>query len=1178
MPYDNIPEEFRPLDLTEGTTNSFGQPVIGGEAASTRATREEQEAANEQTWYNTLGIGGDENTETLVDGVVDTFTSGGNWGYDILESYRRAYENPYDPKFDAQKWTQENAQKYGIDEQYLPAFGGVGSEKEANALLQNINSRKEAQQRIQRMGITGQLASGLIAGAFDIDTLLSGGVGVFGKTGVMATRMGRIMSGTAIGTTSAAIGAAASPEDDWQNVAVAALFSAGLSSLGRDGKPDPLHAKINEGIEAGRVDLDASLKRAKPDEDFRPAQAVERPAFAPDPEPVPDVVAKPVEKPAGEAVEKVERNPTTFDASEVTMDVQDEVWEAGRRSGDKGSIGARQLTQQDADFIAPSPSVTTIQQRAQQIVQANDLENRYFYDFAKGASKAAQTTANALRKTVDAIGAAGLVTDFDKMFKSGSTTAKAFAYEFLSDGSGRLTNLKSAVHLRDDWRDQLRAEWYKPTRDAFEGWAKTQGVSMWNPRAYGRARDEFNKKVILAQEDMRLNGAHMSTQDPHVIAAATAIDNWSKLDVKIGKGNGTTTAIPGYERMKEQVGYFPRKVSSSKAAAVIRDSARNPSKYGRVISEKDVEQMWTEFYAYGGLSMEDAGHVAKMVLARAKGQDRGADMSLYGLLQGDGAEFLRSALVAQGMPGSRVDSIMRSLVRDAETRGMAGHVQGRLDGDVRFQASNGLKVIDFIDTDIEGILTYRSANTAGRAAAAAKGLRTQKDADAMIEAILDEQQRKIDNPISFSDAMQGNKLDGAKSYANDFLDKDRPINREYLQSMMAQYFGGQTITDKNAALITRMKRMTVLATMNSLGLTQIAETGALMGAVGWREFVRQLPAAVKSDLTNPRSALIQELHSMGKLIPEEHLYNPRYMADLDMSLHAQSEQMQLFDAMVGKGLEIQGLISGMHHVRYAQQKMAMMVTIDRLFQALAGKVPDAISAERLAQIGIDPAMMAKLKSVVQAGHIQFDGKNVKMLNTKAWGDQELVDDFGRAMGIATDQLVQKARLGESNSFFAGNGVASLFGQFLSYPLTAITKQAARNAYAGDTEAMYQVMYGFVMAGMVGMAKATIAGRYEDLNPVDFAKQGFVQANITGWVPLVSDPLMTLLGANELRFNPYGDIIRTPPPIDVINRTLKSPSALAGVITGDVSKENLRNLRYIPLLGNWYGMTALTNRL
>lgn len=1170
------------IDTSEKATNSLGLPVVGGPAASSKLEVE----IPDQTWYQTLGIATDDQTETLAEGVVDSFTSGGNYAVDILQDYRRAYENPVDPNYDPQAWLAENRTKNQIESQYLSAFSGTGSAAEADALLADINERRTAQQRINRLGITGQLTSGMIAGMFDLDTVLSGGVALIGKAGIAGTKMGQIVAGGLSGAAAASLGAAASPEDDWSNVAVAALLSAGVGSFTGTSKTiDPLAERVNTGIKDAVNDLDTHLQTPKPDSIIRPDQEARRPVFTPDPIPVPENVVKPVTAPVAEGVEKVEPNPTSFDASDAIMDVQDEVWEAGRTSNDKGSIGARQLAQTDLGIQTPSTSAQSIIQASDDYVRNNDLDSKYYYDYgaALNGTPTQKRVAEVTRKGLDLAAVLGLRTDFDRLYKSGSNVMKTFAHTFLSDGTGRMPNVRAAVHLMNDWREQLTAVWKLDMDEAWNSYAKRNGASIYKrPTEYFAARADFDKQVMMAQDALRIDGKYPAGINTEVLQAAQAVDRWAAKDVEIGKGNGSTTSIPGYERMNVVPGYVPRKVTSKHIYGRLRMLAKEAQRLGtKATTESDVRHMWAEFYAdRSGLSKADSMIVADTVLNRARESEKGADMSVFGLLQGDGKAFLEGALKANGMTQSRIDSMMRTLVREAEERGKAGHTQGRLDGDLRFVSSNGLRVIDWIDSDLESILTARSGNTAGRAAAASNGIRTHEDAKNLIDAALAQMQNKIDNPITLADVsgapgVQG-KVSAAGSYVNDLLDRDRPVDRAYMESMMRQFMGGTVVTDAQEGIIARAKRATILATMGGNGLMQLAETGALMGTMGWREFVKQLPAGIKSEMTNPRSALISELKSMSKLIPEEDLFNPRMMAELDQTLHAQSELAQWYDRITGKGLQVQGMISGLHAVRYAQQKMAMMNTIDKLFQAASGKVPDAISAARLAQIGIDPSLLAKIKTA--SAHIEWDGDNVKRLHMNKWNDPELQADFGRAIGIATDNLVQRARKGETNSFFAGNGVASLFTQFLSYPLTAITKQAGRNAYVGDTSAMYQVMYGFLFAGMVGSTKAVINGRYEDLNPVDFAKSGFVQANITGWVPLISDPLMSLLGFESLKFNQYGDVIRSAPAGDVLNHTLKAPASIAGILTGDFSKQNLKNLRYLPVIGNWYGLNALINRL
>jgi hypothetical protein len=171
---DGIPEQYRPLDLSEGTTNTMGEPVIGGEAASTRAERECREEQKRQSWYQTSGMATNWDTETLYDGIKDQFISGGNSAYDILSSIGRATENPYDPSFSPREWISKNKQKYGIEDQYMSTLMGAGSEGEAKAIVDNVAQRKLAQQRIQRMGNLGQSFTRTIAALPDIAIVLCG--------------------------------------------------------------------------------------------------------------------------------------------------------------------------------------------------------------------------------------------------------------------------------------------------------------------------------------------------------------------------------------------------------------------------------------------------------------------------------------------------------------------------------------------------------------------------------------------------------------------------------------------------------------------------------------------------------------------------------------------------------------------------------------------------------------------------------------------------------------------------------------------------------------------------------------------------------------------------------------------------------------------------------------------
>lgn len=1147
MPIENGQYVYRGLDLTEGEHNSLGQPTIGRVADTTQYALDRDPENDEQTWYNTLGIGGDENTETLIDGVADSFQSGGNWGYDIYKSQERAMEHEVDPEFDAQAWVHENRKR--VPDEYLGALGRTASAEEAEALLTDIEQRRMAQQRVQRMGIGGQITAGLIAGIVDVDTILSGGTLLLGKAGLATTRVGRIALGASTTGGGAALGTAASPEEDYADVALAALLGGGIHGI-IGGKADPLAKEVQDGIQRGIDDLDEVVTKRNTtnhqvvDEDM----SVPSEPFRVDPIETAEV-----------AGETASRKAATFDPSELT-EVADEATGS--------SVGAKQVSSSELNIEKPSRTVEHQIAMAKQYVKDNELEDKYFYDYGEAldGNSFQKGAAKTVRTTVDTLGRLGLGTDFDKMFKSNSATAKMVAHSLLSDGSARLTNVRSAVHIKDTYQNKMNMLWFEPYQDATSSYLKRQNISMLNLAERNRKIEEFNKQLIFEQENLRLEGAYSKNADPDVIRAATAVNDLNKYDLKVGK----KTDIPGYRDIPDSEGYFSRKVTTRSMDSMMR-------KYkaaGTPISEKMIRQMWKEYYhQMSGLTVSEADKVAGMVMARARTAAEGSSTSLIEMLSENGDEFLRSALKNQGMDDSSIERVVGSLVGKSDERGKAGFMKGRIEGDVRFQASNGLRVLDFIDTDVEGIMTSRVRRTSGRAALAEKGIRTRHDIQTIKDAILYEQRKAFDDGQKLSDVKNAGDL---KAAAEDFINADTKLDGDYLDVVFDHFMGDGKITDTSMAAVSRIKRMAVLSTMSGLGLTQLAETGGLIGAFGFKKFMSQLPAAVKNDLKNPRSDLIKELHSMAVLIPEERLWNPRIAAELDQSLHAKSEIAQYYDQLSGIGLRAQGVISGMNKVRYAQQKMAMMVTMDKAMQAIAGVGDDALSAARLRTIGLDDKLITRLRGVTQ--HIEWDGSNVKKLNVDKWGDEQLVEDFSRSMQIATDQLVQKARLGESNVIFAGNGVTSLMTQFLSYPITAITKQAARNAYVGDQSAALQVLYGFLAAGTVGMAKNIVAGRYDQLDMENFARQGFVMANITGWVPMVADPLLRMIGQEDLAFNPYGDIVRTPPAIDVLNRTLISPSAIGKLLTGDTSNSNLRDLKYTPLIGNWYGTTALINRL
>lgn len=152
--------------------NELSSDPVGGGALVTKTKREDDAAANAQTWADTLGITNDQNDTTIAQGVKDSFISGGSIAYAIYREVRRMHNNTPDPNWNPQQYLTDNADKLGISLDYFSSFAATGSLGEATDLLEDIREREDARSRIQKIGTTGEYVARAIACLPDIALLL----------------------------------------------------------------------------------------------------------------------------------------------------------------------------------------------------------------------------------------------------------------------------------------------------------------------------------------------------------------------------------------------------------------------------------------------------------------------------------------------------------------------------------------------------------------------------------------------------------------------------------------------------------------------------------------------------------------------------------------------------------------------------------------------------------------------------------------------------------------------------------------------------------------------------------------------------------------------------------------------------------------------------------------------
>jgi hypothetical protein len=732
----------------------------------------------------------------------------------------------------------------------------------------------------------------------------------------------------------------------------------------------------------------------------------------------------------------------------------------------------------------------------------------------------------------------GLRSLFDDV-ASGGTIMKAMAYDLLESPAGRVRNNLSASATMDRYERVLATE-LLPIDNAYASWHKQSGNTRWQDMS-GQSRKAFDRAVL----DEMNNRTHKGplSDDPLVKQAADALDAHYARDRELKQGRDGETAVDGAMELNETSGHYTR----SWDGKAMREKMRTGT------TRKQIEEMIANAYTKMHPQLKAEGHdmvVAKAIVRRALSQEDGVDSNMLQTMNSDGIEFLKQTLEDSGFTGEQFDGLLRTLTGKAEERGMLSSNKARIELDMR-TSEGDLSMMDLINTDITAMTQRNTRKTAGAAALARKGIANKAQQKAMIDSAI-------------AEAAATGDIQGAK-------------HRETLENMFT-YFDGGAIAGGVHPMISRMKRLTNLALLNQMGMTQLGETGAQMAAVGmstWKRHAKDVFNTLEAE--GPHGQLAKELRPfLGQLGDDHLLFRPELQLDElrnDTGFAAELDGfLSKLDFALGKGQRLQGYISGFYQVKSMQQKIAVTSMADKAFQLIR----KGEGVQQLQDIGIDMTHFQKYLDKVEFSE---DGY-VNRLNMDQW-DVEDADAFATALNRYTHQVVQKGLIGEDSQWWHSSWGA-IFSHLKTFPLMAMQKQAARNMNMGTPAAVAMVSMGLATAGLAYSAKQVVNNK-DVPAPADIAKGAFGMSNMTGWFPMFFDPAAAMLGMNDLRFNQYGrtsassGILSTPPAIPTLNRMLHIPGALNPI--GDMSRnDRIRALQAAPLVGNAFGMTAIWNAM
>jgi hypothetical protein len=734
-------------------------------------------------------------------------------------------------------------------------------------------------------------------------------------------------------------------------------------------------------------------------------------------------------------------------------------------------------------------------------------------------------------------------------FQSLTYRSKAATLNFMgrnifesSSGLNRGTTTASAMH--EKYHRNVATQML-PIRGAMNAWAQINNRGAMGSR-FGiskKGQAEYIRATML-ERNARQHG-HALTEDQNIIRGADALDSTARESLVVGKGREGEHSVLGMENISDNPHYTFYNWSGAKVGNIVRSG---------IADRADIITALAQSYRDTGMALgKDADKVAEAVIRRSELNDAEIDSSVHSLLQADGQEFLRDTLERSGVKGNDLEGIMQRLVGAAADRGKEGFAKSRNEIDmstvIRTKDGSNLQIVDLLSHDMMGDWQRYIRRIAGAGALARQGITSRAARKEFISAVHAEQ-RALGEPL---------------------------VPRQELEAMFSSFDGGAVKgwskleggePSPAGQGVSMMKRLVQLAWLNKLGLTQLGETGAMIAQNGLATSIRRGPLGnLSKEIRKGNAALMEDIsYLVGELGMDQHLFASHLNLDEVSSIDG-ADFLSRTNHHLATASYIQSFTSMFNHVRGAQQKTAALGVMDKVFRQIKRGATKGEMNRMWGDLGLDAPTVARLKGLIDDGTIEFSANgSVNRMHADKW-DGDLQDIVGSSIIRNINQLVQKSMAGELDSW-VHTGLGSALSHLKQFPMQATHKQIIRHFRHNDVEAYSAVMYGLGTAAVASVIREGLdqAGGKEGewMSAADHGKRAFAYGNMTGFLPMAYDPIVTMMGLDDMRFNQFGSQAEIAPPIlSFANDAVRLPGALFAAATGNSDWDDKKAIRTLP---------------